>query len=259
MQILPKADPQRSIAIATLSVLTGLILWGLISGNLVSETLLPHPMSVWREAVLLSRSGLLWESIAISLWRIGCGWALGVVFGVFTGLILGEIRVVEAVIGPIFEFLKGIAPISLVPIMIIWFGIGELPKVLIIAYITWVVVTVNTMSGVREVPKTRLRAGRCLGLSPVRMFYRIILPSAAPYVLSGIRSGIGFAYLALVSAEIIAVDKGIGFLIMDSRQNLQTPLMLVGIFSLGLLGASSQLIFDLLVRYIPWLSRFRRQ
>ncbi|MDE0304837.1 MAG: ABC transporter permease [Albidovulum sp.] len=259
MQIIPSRDPQRSFVIATVSILTGLILWSLLSGNLVSATLLPHPRSVWLEAVEQSRTGVLWESIGISLWRIGCGWALGAAAGVFTGLVLGGVRAVEAIIGPIFEFLKGIAPISLVPIMILWFGIGELPKVLIIAYITWVVVAVSTMTGVKEVPKTRLRAGRCLGLSQAQMFYKIILPSATPFVLSGIRSGLGFAYIALVSAEIIAVDKGIGFLIMDSRLNLQTPLMLVGIFALGLLGASSQLIFDLVTRRILWFSRFRNQ
>ena len=113
--------------------------------------------------------------------------------------------------------------------------------------------------GVQEVPRTRIRAARCLGLSQLAVFHRIILPSAAPYVLSGIRSGIGFAYIALVSAESIAVDRGIGFLIMDSRLTLQTPLMLVGIFSLGILGTSSQLVFDAVTMRIPWFSRFRRQ
>lgn len=254
-----KQGYQRSIAVATMSILTGLILWSLCSGTLINETLLPHPISVWNEAAAQSESGLLWASIRISMWRVGWGWILGVGAGVITGLILGELRRVEAVIGPIFEFMKGIAPISLVPIMILWFGIGELPKLLIIAYTTWVVVTVSTMTGVREVPKTRLRAARCMGLNQLQVFYRIILPSAAPFILVGIRNGIGFAFIALVSAEFIAVDKGIGFLIMDSRLNLQTSLMVLGIISLGVLGAGSQLLYDVITRQIPWLSRFRRQ
>ena len=249
----------RTFLVAALSILTGLVVWALVSGTLVEEKLLPHPFSVWQEAVAKAETGLLWESIRISLWRVGGGWVMGVVAGILTGLILGELRGVEAVVGPIFEFLKGIAPISLVPIMILWFGIGELPKLLIIAYITWVVVTVSTMTGVREVPNVRLRAARCLGLSQFQVFYRVILPSTASYVLLGMRSGIGFAYIALVSAEFIAVDKGVGFLIMDSRLNIQTPLMVVGIVTLGLLGSGSQLLYDAITLQIPWLSRFRRQ
>lgn len=249
----------RPFFVAILSIVTGITVWGLVSGSLVSEQLLPHPLSVWNTAVEMSDSGLLWESIEASLWRVGWGWLLGVAAGIITGLILGELRGVDSVIGPIFEFLKGVAPISLVPIMILWFGIGELPKLLIIAYITWVVVTVSTATGVREVPNVRLRAARSLGLSQLEVFYRVILPSTASYVLVGMRSGIGFAYIALVSAEFIAVDKGLGFLIMDSRLNLQTSLMVVGIVSLGLLGSGSQFIYDVITLRIPWLSRFRRQ
>ncbi len=256
---MPGHGIRRTAVVATLSILTGLAVWAVASGTLVSEVQLPHPHAVWQEAVAKAESGLLWESIRISLWRVGWGWAIGVVAGIATGLLLGELRGVDAVVGPIFEFLKGVAPISLVPIMILWFGIGELPKLLIIAYITWVVVTVSTMTGVREVPKVRLRAARCLGLSQLQVFYRIILPSTASYVLLGMRNGIGFAYIALVSAEFIAVDKGIGFLIMDSRLNLQTPLMVVGIISLGLLGSGSQLLYDAITLQTPWLSRFRRQ
>ena len=252
------SSSHRPYFVAGASIVTAIITWAFASTYLIPETLLPHPFDVWDTAVKMSDSGLLWISIEASVWRVFWGWVMGVIAGVITGLILGELRGVDAVIGPIFEFLKGVAPISLVPIMILWFGIGELPKLLIIAYITWVVVTVSTATGVREVPNVRLRAARCLGLSQLEVFYRVILPSTASYVLVGMRSGIGFAYIALISAEFIAVDKGLGFLIMDSRLNLQTPLMIVGIVSLGLLGSGSQFIYDVITLQIPWLSRFRR-
>lgn len=248
----------RPVAIGLVSVAAGLSVWVFASVRVGSEQLLPSPLSVWQTAVEISETGLLWASIKISLWRVGVGYAIGVIAGILTGMILGGSRTVGAVAGPIFEFLKGVAPISLVPIMILWFGIGELPKVLIIAYITWVVVTVNTATGVREVQSVRLRAARCLGLSELQVFYRVILPSAAAFIFAGMRSGIGFAYIALVSAEFIAVDKGVGFLIMDSRFSMQTSLMVVGIITLGLLGSGSQMIYDLIVLRLPWLSRFRR-
>lgn len=253
------SSSHRPYLVAAASIVTAIITWAFASTYLIPETLLPHPFDVWDTAVKMSDSGLLWISIEASVWRVFWGWVMGVIAGVITGLILGELRGVDAVIGPIFEFLKGVAPISLVPIMILWFGIGEFPKLLIIAYITWVVVTVSTATGVREVPNVRLRAARCLGMSQLEVFYRVILPSTASYVLVGMRSGIGFAYIALISAEFIAVDKGLGFLIMDSRMNLQTPLMIVGIVSLGLLGSGSQFIYDVITLHIPWLSRFRRQ
>jgi ABC-type nitrate/sulfonate/bicarbonate transport system permease component len=244
--------------ISILSIIGGLLLWGLAARLVNSESMLPSPLSVWRTAVEISNSGLLWESIAISLQRTGIGYAIGVLLGIVTGLLLGGLGRVAALFGPIFEFLKGVAPISLVPIMILWFGIGELPKVLIIAYITWVVVTVNTASGVQEIPAVRLRSARCLGLSEFEVFYRVILPSAAHYIMVGMRSGIGFAYIALVSAEFIAVDKGVGYLIMDSRFAMQTSLMVVGIMTLGLLGSGSQWLFDVITRRLPGLARFLR-
>jgi ABC-type nitrate/sulfonate/bicarbonate transport system permease component len=253
---MPAHGTKRTLIVSLISVLTGLAVWSLASSYLIDTALLPHPISVWNTAVEQWQTGLLSASIKVSLWRVLIGWAMGVAAGIVTGVVLGELRTANAVIGPIFEFLKGVAPISLVPIMILWFGIGELPKLLIIAYITWVVVTVNTETGVREIPMVRLRAARCLGLSQLEIFYRVILPSAAPYILLGMRSGIGFAYIALVSAEFIAVDKGVGFLIMDSRLTLQTSLMLVGIITLGLMGSATQYVFDLVSRRIPWLARF---
>ena len=249
---------RRTLVIGTLSVISGLVLWSIVAKYIGKETLLPSPLAVWRTAVEISASGLLWESVGVSLTRVAVGYVVGVIAGVITGLILGGLKRVAQVLGPIFEFLKGVAPISLVPIMILWFGIGELPKVLIIAYITWVVVTVNTAAGVREIPAVRLRSARCLGLSEFEVFRRVILPSTAAFILAGMRSGIGFAYIALVSAEFIAVDKGVGFLIMDSRFAMQTSLMVVGIIVLGLLGSSSQVAFDLLTRHVPWFSRFTR-
>ena len=108
--MMPGHGLHRTVLVAALSVLTGITVWGVASGTLVSETLLPHPFSVWEAAAEKSESGLLWESIGVSLWRVGWGWILGVGAGIITGLILGELRGVESVVGPIFEFLKGVAP-----------------------------------------------------------------------------------------------------------------------------------------------------
>lgn len=243
--------------IAFVSVLVGLALWAVAAWAVGSENQLPSPQAVWATAVEYSASGVLWESIGVSMMRVASGYCLGVFAGILTGIVLGGQNQISALFGPIFEFLKGVAPISLVPIMILWFGIGELPKVLIIAYICWVVVTVSTAVGVREIPTVRLRSARCLGLSHLTVFYRVVLPSAVPYILVGMRNAVGFSYVALVSAEFIAVDKGVGFLIIDSRFAMHTSLMAVGVITLGLLGSGSQYAFDLITRNSRWLSRFK--
>ncbi|MGH7277302.1 MAG: ABC transporter permease, partial [Candidatus Rokuibacteriota bacterium] len=152
--------------------------------------------------------------------------------------------------------LKGLPPIALVPLSIMWFGIGETPKYLIIAYIVWVVVTINVAVGVREIPTLRLRAGAFLGLTAPARFIRIVVPSVVTYLLVGMRNAIGFAYVALVSAELVAASSGLGYLIMDSRFSLQTARMIVGLIALGVLGAVSQLCFDVAVGRSRLLKRY---
>ena len=118
---------------------------------------------------------------------------------------------------------------------------------MIIAYIVWIVVAISTAVGAREVPLVRLRAGAFFGLSRFAIFRRIVLPSCLPYILAGMRSAIGFAFVALVSAELIAANSGIGQIIMDARFALQTSRMIVGLLVLGALGALAQSLFDILV------------
>ena len=128
-----------------------------------------------------------------------------------------------------------------------WMGIGETSKYAVIAYLVWIVVAIGTAVGAREVPRIRLRSGATLGLSRAAVFRRIVLPSSVPYIVAGLRSAIGFAFVALVSAELIAANSGVGQLIMDSRFSLQTSRMIVGLLVLGTLGALTQLLFDRLV------------
>ena len=241
-----------------LSVALALGAWTLASTYLVDPRLLPPPSAVWRAAAGMLASGQLLEAVGVSFHRIVVGYVIGSLAGLLTGLLLGGVRAADAVLGPLFEFLKGLPPIALVPLTIMWFGIGEFPKHVIIAYIVWVVVTVSTAVGVREVPSIRLRAGQVLGLSAPERFLRIVLPSAASYVFVGLRSAIGFAYVALVSAELVAASSGVGYIIMDARFSLQTARMIVGLVLLGVLGAASQLLFDLAVGRSRVLSRYWR-
>jgi ABC-type nitrate/sulfonate/bicarbonate transport system permease component len=247
------------LGLSTLSIVIAIIIWAVVAALMRQPELLPGPVAVSNVFKQLLASGELVSAISQSLVRVGVGYAVGAVLGIVTGVVLGRLRIFHESFGIVFEFLKGIPPIALVPIVIIWLGIGEVSKYVVIAYIVWIVVTISTAVGAHEIPVLRLRTGAFLALGKLAVFRRIVLPSIIPYVLIGLRSGIGFAFVALVSAELIAANSGIGQIIMDARFSLQTDKMIVGLFVLGVLGATIQVAFDFLVARLPVMKRLQRE
>jgi len=243
------------LAISTASIVATIAIWGVIGALMRQPELLPGPLAVFDAFRQMLTSGELTAAVGCSLARVVVGYVLGAMLGIATGIMLGRVPTVYDCFGGIFEFLKGIPPIALVPIIIIWLGIGEVSKYVVIAYIVWIVVTISTTVGAREIPILRLRTGAFLALGRFTVLRRIVFPSIIPYVLIGLRSGIGFAFVALVSAELIAANSGIGQIIMDARFSLQTDRMIVGLIVLGCLGATIQMAFDFLISRIPVLKR----
>jgi ABC-type nitrate/sulfonate/bicarbonate transport system permease component len=244
---MPSRRHLHRFALSALSLVVAILLWDQLSRQMAAPELLPRPAAVLATFWQMAISGELLLAIRDSVARVAVGYAIGVSAGIVTGLTLGAVRALNDTIGVIFDFVKGIPPIALVPVVIIWLGIGETSKYVVIAYIVWIVVAISTAVGAREVPLVRLRAGAFFGLSRLAIFWRIVLPSCLPYVLAGMRSAIGFAFVALVSAELIAANSGIGQIIMDARFALQTSRMIVGLFVLGALGALAQTLFDTIV------------
>lgn len=249
-------DRLLRLLLPALSIAGAIVFWDLAARYTAAPELLPGPAAVAAVGWRMLESGELLEAVRDSAARVFIGYTVGVVLGVVTGLLLGSMRLLNDTVGLVFEFVKGIPPIALVPVVIIWLGIGEISKYVIIAYIVWIVVAISTAVGARELPLLRVRAGAFLGLSRLAIFWRIVLPSCLPYVLAGMRSSIGFAFVALVSAELIAANSGIGQIIMDARFALQTSRMIVGLIVLGVLGALVQLLFDVLVARLRLASRF---
>jgi len=239
--------PSLSRAVLGLaSVLLGLVAWAIASAALGDDEVLPSPRQVTGTLAKMLASGEILRASIESLRRMLVGYCIGALAGIATGLVLGTFRSAAFALGPIFDFMKGLPPIALVPLFVMWMGIGEASKYAVIAYLVWVVVAIGTAVGAREVPRIRLRAGATLGLSRFEVFRRVVVPSTVPYMVSGLRSALGFAFVALVSAELIAANSGIGQIIMDSRFSLQTARMIVGLLVLGTLGALAQLLFDVL-------------
>lgn len=249
-------DARRRLFLSALAVAAAFALWEVAGRVTAAPELLPRPLAVLATFWHMFAAGELVVAVADSLTRVVIGYIAGVLGGIVTGLLLGRVQTLNDTVGLVFEFLKGIPPIALVPVVIIWLGIGEISKYVVIAYIVWIVVAIATAVGAREIPLVRLRAGAFLGLSPLAVFARIVLPSALPYVLAGMRSAIGFAFVALVSAELIAANSGLGQIIMDARFALQTARMIVGLLALGALGALVQVAFDYAVARLKIAARF---
>lgn len=251
-----QARPSRRGRLAALSLFIGVLGWEALARVTAEPELLPLPSAVVVTFYEMLVSGDIWRAVRDSSSRVAIGYGIGALGGIVTGLLLGGMRAADDTLGLVFEFLKGIPPIALVPLVVIWLGIGEASKYAVIAFIVWIVVTISTAVGAREVPRLRLRAGSFLGLTRTEVFLRVILPSCVPYILSGMRSAIGFAFVALVSAELIAANSGVGQIIMDARFSLQTDRMIVGLLVLGALGMLTQALFDHLVGRWSGASRF---
>ena len=245
---------RSSMIAATARGSTGRPAWPLGAGALVTILLgweaiarlgwvpalfLPAPTAVIAEAVRMGRTGELWRHLAVSLARVGLGFGLGAVVGTALGLLLGVSRVAWAMINPLIAATYPIPKIALLPLMILWLGIGETPKVVMIALGVFFPIVINTYAGVRGTDPLLVKTARSLGAGPWQLTRKVVLPSALPTILAGYRLGTGIALLLVVSAEMINATSGLGFLILNSGDLMLTGKLMVGLAILSLLGLVS--------------------
>jgi NitT/TauT family transport system permease protein len=198
--------------------------------------ILPSPWVVLARAVELTASGALPRDIATSLGRIVVGYLAGAASGTAFGLLLGRLPWIERLVGPSLGFVRSIPPIAFVPFSIILFGIGEASKYAIIFYLVFIVLALSAAAGVRETPRIRVRAAQALGAGGRTVLLKVILPSAFPFILTGLRVALSLAFMAVVSAELIGARSGLGHLITQAQITFEADTMLVGILALGVLG-----------------------
>jgi ABC-type nitrate/sulfonate/bicarbonate transport system permease component len=233
----------RRLLMASISIGFALLLWHLSVGTLFNPALVPTPEQTFSKAWRMMLTGELFMHVAVSMRRVLVGYAVGCVVGIAVGALIGRVRIVRELADPLLELIRPISPVAIVPLAMLWFGIGELSKFFVIIYATVIIVLLNTAAGVSRTPVTRIRAARCLGASEYEVFVKIILPSAVPYVLTGMRVALGFSFMGIVAAELIGASEGLGFLIMNSQMLLQTDQLFVGLLSLGVVGLVVDRIF----------------
>ena len=214
-----------------------LALWQAVTGlGLVNALFLPSPLGIARALWALALSGELWHQLSASLLRIGAGWAIGSALGLLIGLSMGLSSLSRAIGMPLVSALYPIPKIALLPLLILWLGIGEAPKVATIAAGVFFPTVIATFSGVDSVPRNLIRMSQSFDLPVRAIVWKVILPSALPQILAGFRISIATALLLVVSAEMIGAQFGIGAFLLTAGNLMQTDQLMAGVVVLSLLG-----------------------
>lgn len=219
----------------------------------LNPILFPPPTETLHALQELLDSGELVNGIAISLRRALFGFVIGSLLGVLVGLLTGQIAAIQYLTDPLLHGFRSIPAIALVPLSLLWFGIGEASKVALIAWGAFYPVWLNTYTGVRNVPEALHRSAASLGARPYQAMFLVVLPASLPFILAGLRQAVGIALIVLVAAELAGASSGVGYLIATSHQLFRVDIMFVGIATLGFLGFVVDRLFALAQTYFfPW-------
>lgn len=214
----------------------------------------PAPLKVLEGVAELARRGVLLRYVRDSLLRVGAGYGTAVLLGVPLGMCMGWSRTLATIINPVVQVLRPISPIAWIPVAIVLFGVSEMAPIFLVFLGSFFPIVLTAMNGVSSVPPMYLRVARNFGLSSAALLFRVILPASLPQIITGLRIALGIAWLVVVAAEMIAVDSGLGYLIIDARNaGKRYDLVVAGMFLIGLVG----LILDVMVRRVETLRSMR--
>lgn len=243
-------DKRLNILLMFLTPVVIVAAWQIASENgKINASVLPSPFTIGGTLAAMAQSGELFQHLSVSLLRVIKGYLLGCILGIIAGTLMGLIRKFESAMTLVFGIIRPIPIIAWVPILILWMGIDESSKVTVIAFGTFFPVMLNTVYGIQSTDKKYLEVAYSLEKSPVRILLRVIFPSALPAIFTGIRIGLGIAWMSVVGAELIAASSGIGYLISYAGQLSQPDVMLAGVISIGIVG----LLLDILLRAVERL------
>lgn len=231
------------------------VLWQIVAVN--GKTMLPTPFETLKRLLVVWSSSIakvpMIVHVGISVRRIVLAILLAVGFGVPFGVALGWNNTFRAIFKPIFEILRPIPPISLVPLVTLWFGTGEISRIIIIFFGVLMPIVVNSYSGVAMIPPLNIEVGKSFGATDKDLMFDIVLPSSVSVIFAGIRTALGTGWMVLLAAEMLAAKSGIGFLIMQGSNANDLTLAIVGMFMIGILGAGFAYLFDFIeLGLCPW-------
>lgn len=221
---------------------------------LTNATIFPAPSAVARAIGQLASKGVLWAYIGDSLRRVLWGYGVALLLGLPLGILLGWFPAAGRAVNPLIQMLRPISPLAWMPLAVIWFGVSEMAPIFLIFLASFFPIMVATMNGVRNVPSVYRLAGSNFGLSRFEILRHVVFPAILPRVLTGLRLALGIAWIVVVAAEMIAVDSGLGYLIIDSRNaGKRYDLVVAGMLVIGVIG----LLLDVAVRRVETLKSVR--
>ncbi|EMH4164191.1 taurine ABC transporter permease TauC [Pluralibacter gergoviae] len=248
---------QLTLSIATLAVLLALW-WAITALNLIAPLFLPPPGAVLHKLVTIAgpegfMDATLWQHLGASLTRILIALLAAVLVGIPVGIAMGLSTTVRGILDPLIELYRPVPPLAYLPLMVIWFGIGETSKILLIYLAIFAPVAMATLAGVKSVQQVRVRAAQSLGASRGQILWFVILPGALPDILTGLRIGLGVGWSTLVAAELIAATRGLGFMVQSAGEFLATDVVLAGIAVIAVIAFILELGLRALQRRLtPW-------
>ncbi|MHC6223392.1 taurine ABC transporter permease TauC [Pseudomonas sp. X10] len=254
-------QPRRTLGtrwISALTLATLLLAWWLVTAaGWVEPLFLPSPGDILAKAWVLLTQGYmdasLWQHLGASLGRIGLALGAAILTAIPVGIAIGYNRIARGILDPLIEFYRPIPPLAYLPLIVIWCGIGELSKVLLIYLAIFAPIAIATATGVRTVDPAKLRAAQSLGATKAQLIRHVILPSALPDILTGIRIGLGVGWSTLVAAELIAATSGLGFMVQSAAQFLVTDVVVLGILLIALIAFALEMGLRALQRkLVPW-------
>ncbi len=246
---------------SVISVLTLAMAWYLGSAlELVNPIFWPSPSAVWDQFVSISGEGYrnfsLWEHIWASLYRILVGFGLGCLIGIPLGFAMGLSKFMRGWFDPIVEFFRPIPPLAFIPLVIIWSGIGERSKILLLFFAALWIMVIAARAGVGSVKLSKIHAAYSLGASKRQILRYVILPNSLPEIFTGMRVAMGVCWGTVVAAELVAAESGVGFMIMVASKFLSTDIVVMGVIIVGLIGYGIDILMRKLeAKLIPWKGR----
>ncbi|AXF78049.1 taurine ABC transporter permease TauC [Erwinia tracheiphila] len=249
----------RQLTLSAVTLLTLLtIWWGVTALHWIAPLFLPPPQQVFHQLLTIAgpqgfMNATLWQHLAASLSRILIALLAAVILGVPVGILMGLNETVRGMLDPLIELYRPVPPLAYLPLMVIWFGIGETSKILLIYLAIFAPVAMSALAGVKSVQCVRLRAAQSLGANRWQLLRFVILPGALPEILTGIRIGLGVGWSTLVAAELIAATRGLCFMVQSAGEFLATDVVLAGIAAIAAIAFTLELGLRALQRRLtPW-------
>lgn len=239
------------LSVFSISLFLGI--WeGISRSSIVNPLLFPPPSLVAVAFAKWLTEGSFFLDVIMSISRVLVGFIAGTILGVVAGILTGQYKTISNILSPVFQLLRPIPPIAFVPIVILWFGLSELGKWFLVFWGVFFTVWLATHCGVQRADKNLIRAAQCLGTPERYMMQQVLLPSALPYIMVGLRSSISISFYTLVAAELAGTFSGIAYRIDISQQNLQIGQSIAGLVVLGCISAIADRLFELLSKKAVW-------